>query len=113
MGCGLGSGVSESSDRDRVLAERLLTIDWQQRELPAARDADAGTWLLITTSDADDPLAAAAGRRAESPRRGMRNRCTGRSTPTTWPAPNSLASRCEPTSTVWWSSPDRPAGDDG
>ena len=27
-------GTSESGERDRVLAERLLTIDWQQRELP-------------------------------------------------------------------------------
>ncbi|MGB8381657.1 MAG: acyltransferase domain-containing protein, partial [Dermatophilaceae bacterium] len=50
-GLQLGSGVTESSARQRVLADRLLTIDWQQRELPAAGDADAGTWLLVITSD--------------------------------------------------------------
>ena len=58
-GLRVGSDVTESGARQRVLAERLLTIDWQQRELPAAEDADAGTWLLVITSDTDDLLAAA------------------------------------------------------
>ena len=58
-GLQLGSGVTESSARQRVLAERLLTIDWQSRELPAVPDADAGTWLLVMTADADDLLPAA------------------------------------------------------
>jgi acyl transferase domain-containing protein/acyl carrier protein len=58
-GLQLGSGVTESSARQRVLAERLLTIDWQYRELPTLRDADAGTWLLVITSDTDDLLPAA------------------------------------------------------
>ncbi|HYB81986.1 MAG TPA: acyltransferase domain-containing protein, partial [Mycobacterium sp.] len=58
-GLRVGSDVTESGARQRVLGERLLTIDWQQRELPAAEDADAGTWLLVITSDADDSLAAA------------------------------------------------------
>ena len=31
-GCRFGTGVSESADRDRVLGERLLTIEWQQRD---------------------------------------------------------------------------------
>ena len=57
-GLQLGSGVTESNARQRALAERLLTIDWQQRELPPARDADAGTWLLVITCDADDLLPA-------------------------------------------------------
>ena len=58
-GLRMGTGASKSSDRDRVLAERLLTIDWQQRPAArCARDTDAGAWLLITTSDADDLLAA-------------------------------------------------------
>ena len=57
-GLRMGSGVTESSERQRVLAERLLTIDWQQHELPPERDADAGTWLLVITSDADDSLPA-------------------------------------------------------
>ena len=31
-GLQMGTGVSESSERDRVLGERLLTIEWQQRD---------------------------------------------------------------------------------
>ncbi len=54
-GLQIGTGISEN--RDRVLSERLLTIEWQQRELPEAAHADAGTWLLISTSDAGDLLA--------------------------------------------------------
>ncbi len=54
----MGTGVSESGKRDRMLTERLLTIDWQQQELPEADAADAGSWLLITTPNADDLLAA-------------------------------------------------------
>ena len=40
-----------------MLAERLLTIEWQQRELPEAEYADAGTWLLISTSATADVVA--------------------------------------------------------
>ena len=40
-GLQLGIGVSESANRDRVLNERLLTIDWQQRTLPDV-DTPAG-----------------------------------------------------------------------
>jgi acyl transferase domain-containing protein/acyl carrier protein len=54
----MGTGFSESADRDRQLGERLLTIEWQQRELPEqdlekdlAKDL-AGAWLLIAFSDA-------------------------------------------------------------
>jgi polyketide synthase 5 len=57
--CGLklGTGASETSDRDRVLGERLLTIEWQQRTLPEAADADPGAWLLVTTSATADVVA--------------------------------------------------------
>ncbi|MGO9351408.1 MAG: sulfolipid-1 biosynthesis phthioceranic/hydroxyphthioceranic acid synthase [Mycobacterium sp.] len=54
----MGTGVSETADRDRLLNERSLTIEWQQRALPEAASPDAGKWLLITTSDtAEDILA--------------------------------------------------------
>ncbi len=33
-GLQIGSGTSESANRQRLLNERLLTIEWQQRELP-------------------------------------------------------------------------------
>ncbi len=39
---------------DRVLNERLLTIEWQQRELPEVTHVEAGSWLLISTSDNGD-----------------------------------------------------------
>ncbi len=53
----MGTGVSETADRDRLLSERLLTIEWQRREVADPDPADAGTWLLISISDATDLLA--------------------------------------------------------
>jgi NADPH:quinone reductase-like Zn-dependent oxidoreductase/acyl carrier protein len=48
----LGNSAAEGSEAERVLAERLLTVEWQQHEPPAARDTNPGAWLLIPTSDA-------------------------------------------------------------
>ncbi len=48
-----GTGASESERRDRVFADRLLTIGWQERQLPELPRADAGTWLLISTTSTD------------------------------------------------------------
>jgi polyketide synthase 5 len=56
-GLQLGTAVSENQSRDRVLNERLLTIEWQQRELPEQDDVHAGAWLLLSTSDAAHLLA--------------------------------------------------------
>ena len=56
QGLRLGTGLSENARRDRVLNERLLAIDWQQRELPEVRDTD-GAWLLISTSASADATA--------------------------------------------------------
>ena len=36
-GLRMGTGGSQNEHRDRVLGERLLTIEWQQRELPEPR----------------------------------------------------------------------------
>jgi polyketide synthase 5 len=55
---GLEMGVAQTSERDRVLSERLLTIDWQQRDLPEASHAEPGVWLLIAASTAADVVAA-------------------------------------------------------
>ena len=49
-GLQLGIGVSESANRDRVLNERLLTIDWKQQTLPDVDSVGPGTCLLISTS---------------------------------------------------------------
>ncbi len=57
QGLRLGTGASENAHKDRVLGERLLTIEWRQRELPEGEHADAGTWLLISTTATADLLA--------------------------------------------------------
>ena len=54
-GLRMGNRAGERSTRDRVLAERLLTVDWQQQALPELPDTDAGDWLLLA-SDPDDVL---------------------------------------------------------
>ncbi|MCV7196595.1 sulfolipid-1 biosynthesis phthioceranic/hydroxyphthioceranic acid synthase [Mycobacterium angelicum] len=56
-GLEIGTGASESNERNRVLNERLLTVEWHQRELPEMNQDDAGTWLLISTSDATELVA--------------------------------------------------------
>lgn len=56
-GLRVGTGVSDSGQRDRTFNDRLLTIEWRQQELPEVDYHDAGRWLLISTSDATDLLA--------------------------------------------------------
>jgi polyketide synthase 5 len=56
-GLQIGSGTSESANRQRLLNERLLTIEWQQRELPEPSQVDAGSWLVISTSAGADVVA--------------------------------------------------------
>ena len=54
QGLRFGTGISESARNDRVLGERLLTIEWRQQELPEVDSSDAGTWLLITATATAD-----------------------------------------------------------
>ncbi|MDQ1751134.1 MAG: polyketide synthase 5, partial [Pseudonocardiales bacterium] len=56
-GLQMGLGISQSDERDRVLNERLLTIEWQQQALPEVAHTDAGAWLLVSTSTTADALA--------------------------------------------------------
>ena len=58
-GLQMGTGISPSGERARVMAERLLTVEWQRRELPEVATAETGAWLLVSTSDAADHVAAA------------------------------------------------------
>ncbi|MHA7651303.1 sulfolipid-1 biosynthesis phthioceranic/hydroxyphthioceranic acid synthase [Mycobacterium sp. ML4] len=58
-GLEMGTGVSASGERARVLSERLLTIEWQQRQLPEVATNDAGAWLFVSTADATNLLATA------------------------------------------------------
>ena len=55
-GVQMGTGASESSNRDRLLGERLLTIDWQRQSLVAAAEDQIGKWLLVNTSGDSDLL---------------------------------------------------------
>ena len=68
-GLQLGIGDSESANRDRVLNERLLTIDWQQRTLPDVDHVAPGTCLLISTSATCRHHGVEADRCVESQRR--------------------------------------------
>jgi polyketide synthase 5 len=56
-GLQIGSGSSENANRQRLLNERLLTIEWQKRELPEPSQVEAGNWLLIRTSAGADVAA--------------------------------------------------------
>ncbi|MDP7735339.1 sulfolipid-1 biosynthesis phthioceranic/hydroxyphthioceranic acid synthase [Mycobacterium paragordonae] len=56
-GLQMGTGVSQTSERDRVLGERLLAIEWQQHELPEKTVTEPGNWLLISTAEATDMVA--------------------------------------------------------
>ena len=55
----LGAGASEQGNRNRVLNERLLTIEWQSRKLPETDQTDSGPWLLISTATGADAAASA------------------------------------------------------
>lgn len=57
-GLRMGTGTSERSNRERLLGESLLTIQWQPKAIPVVTNQDAGKWLLINTSDSADALAA-------------------------------------------------------
>ena len=56
-GLQMGTGSSPSSERARVMGERLLAVEWQQRGLPEVAAAETGALLLISTSDAADLVA--------------------------------------------------------
>lgn len=57
QGLRLGTGASASGHDDQVFSERLLTVEWRQRELPEVEYAEAGSWLLIGASDGPDVVA--------------------------------------------------------
>lgn len=48
-GLRLGAG-SEQARCDRVLGERLLTVQWQHRELPEVEYDEPGSWLAISAT---------------------------------------------------------------
>ncbi|MCV7379881.1 polyketide synthase [Mycobacterium alsense] len=48
---GLRMGISGGAGQ--LMAERLLTIDWQRQTLPPVPDRVVGSWLLIDTAETD------------------------------------------------------------
>ena len=53
----MGSGATKAGERERVLADRLLTVAWEPQPPPVPVDgAAAGSWLLISSGDAADDL---------------------------------------------------------
>ena len=53
-GLRMGTGDSKSTERERLLSDRLVTVEWQERPAPSEPSVDAGVWLLIGTGDTDD-----------------------------------------------------------
>lgn len=45
--------------RDRTLAERLLAVEWLRRRAPEPSGDDPGAWLVVSTTTATAPFAAA------------------------------------------------------
>ena len=53
-GLRMGTGDTKSSERERLLSDRLVTVEWEERPSPSAPSANAGVWLLINAGDTDD-----------------------------------------------------------
>jgi mycolipanoate synthase len=52
-GLQLTAGAAEREHADRVLNERLFTIEWESRELPDVSQIEPGSWLLLSASSRD------------------------------------------------------------
>ncbi|MCA2242618.1 type I polyketide synthase [Mycobacterium sp. WUMAC-067] len=57
-GLRLAGGTSEREHAHRLLNERLLTIEWEARELPEPAQSGQGSWLVLSASDGHDRLVA-------------------------------------------------------
>ncbi|BBX62936.1 polyketide synthase [Mycobacterium saskatchewanense] len=56
-GLRMAGGASGHEQDQRVLNERLLTIEWEPRDLPETPANEPGSWLLLDASDGADPFA--------------------------------------------------------
>ena len=54
-GLELSAGVSDHERANRLMNERLFTIEWDSRELPDVAQPEPASWLLLSASD-DDSL---------------------------------------------------------
>jgi len=50
----MGTGDTKSGERERLLSDRLVTVEWEERPSSSSPSANAGVWLLISIGDADD-----------------------------------------------------------
>lgn len=57
-GLRLAGGTSQREHAHRLLNERLLTIEWEPRELPEPAQSGHGSWLVLGAADGHDRLAA-------------------------------------------------------
>ena len=85
QGLRLGTGVSESDQQDRVLSERLLTVEWRSGQLPEPA-AEAGSWLLISATEHDEAATALA-----DALKGLGAQCTGMY----WPAQGDVSASAD------------------
>ncbi|AQA05215.1 polyketide synthase [Mycobacterium sp. MS1601] len=58
QGLWCGTGVAGDEHQDRLLAERLLTVEWQPRQTLDVAESGTQNWLLVSAADTPDPLAA-------------------------------------------------------
>ncbi|MDR3662113.1 MAG: sulfolipid-1 biosynthesis phthioceranic/hydroxyphthioceranic acid synthase [Mycobacterium sp.] len=56
IGLRLGTGVSEAGQRERLLSDRLLNIEWRTQDAPVADAVDPGRWLLVSGAAGADGL---------------------------------------------------------
>ena len=105
-GLRFGTGVSDSGHSDRVLNERLLTIEWQQRAVPDVAHADAGNMAADQHLRRCGSTGNQADRCAETPWRAMHDHVLATSRRPSGLSPNGWAECCAPAdSPVWSSSP--------
>jgi polyketide synthase 3/4 len=55
-GLRMSAGVSDAEQANRTLNDRLLTIEWDERELPEPQ-SDGGRWLVFSTGEGAEPMA--------------------------------------------------------
>ena len=53
-GLRMGSGATKSAERERLLSERLLTVDWEPLDPPAPDPATSGCRLLLAADPTDE-----------------------------------------------------------
>ena len=94
----MGTGFSEAADRDRLLGERLLTVEWQRRELPeAASNGPQSPGVAVCRHFRRQPVDSRVDRGVAGTRRGLHQVCAGRK------ATQPCAHTSQPANSTTWS----------